>query len=302
VFKAVTCEFCGAKFRADRNRCPRCRRIIIGVDPVAAAASSRRMTKVAAGLGGAFLLVLGALWLTSDPEPAAPAGAKPATAPVASVRMTGVPPRSPSEPGGAFLDSSGAATLAYQAGDYQSALAQFQDAIARNPNDAESLSNLGQVFVKLGRTEEALAPLQRATALNPDRWAYRFNLARALGLLERWEESIASYRQAQRLFPDDYVTTFNLAMTLHKSGDEGGAVTAYLRAIELNPEDPTFRKALGISYERLRKPSEAVSAYSEYLRLSPGSADAEQVRARIALLNGAASPPAGGASPGASHE
>lgn len=296
VFKAVVCEACGAKFRADRRRCPRCRRVIVTADPVATAASSRRMVKAAAALLGVFVVGVGILWWRSDGTPESSVTAGPSTS-RATPRIATAPaaPRK-AEPGAAFLDPSGAATLAYQAGDLQTALSQFQEAVQRNPTDAESFSNLGQVLVKLGRTDEALSQLERATSLNPDRWAYRFNLARALGLLGRWDESIASYQQAQRLFPDDYVTTFNLAMTLHKAGRDSAAVEEYRRAIALNPEDPSFRLALANSYERLRQPAEAVSAYAEYLRLSPSGADAEQVRARIAQLNGAPSPANRGAS------
>jgi regulator of sirC expression with transglutaminase-like and TPR domain len=42
-----------------------------------------------------------------------------------------------------------------------------------------------------------------------------------------------------------------------------------------------------ISYERLNERTAAAAAYTDYLRLLPDAPDAEQVRARIALLNGA---------------
>jgi tetratricopeptide (TPR) repeat protein len=304
VFRATTCESCGAKFRAHRDRCPRCRAVIVAPDPVAAAASSRRMMRTTAGFVGVFLVALGILWMRSDAGDSTPATGNPSAA-AAGTQLPTSPAAAPSGPQPAipFLDPSGSASLAYQAGDYQTALAQFEEAVRKNPTDAESLSNLGQVLVKLGRPVEAIPHLQRATSLNPDRWAYRFNLARALGLLGQWDESIASYRQAQRLFPDDYVTTFNLAMALHKGGHESAAVDQYRRAIELNPDDAAFRMALGISYERLQRPADAVSAYSEYLRLSPAGAEAERVRARIAHLSGtAASGPAAGTNRGSSDE
>lgn len=264
------------------------------------------MIHATAAFVGLFVLVVLVLWWRSDDGPEAAVTRQPSN-PRAGQPSPGV--STPAgrlaqpEPGVAFLDPSGAATLAYSAGDYPTALAQFQEAVQKNPNDAESLSNLGQVLVKLGRTEEALPHFERATTLNPDRWAYRFNLARALGLLGRWNESIASYEQAQRLFPDDYVTMFNLAMALHKSGNEVAAVEQYRKAIELNPEDASFRLALANSYERLQNRSEALSAYSEYLRLSPTGPEAEQVRARMTQLTGATAPAtAAGANRGSSYE
>ena len=87
--------------------------------------------------------------------------------------------------------------MAYAAGDFATALERYQAAVQKNPQDAESLSNLGQVLVRLNRTPEAIAYFDRAVAILPNRWAYQFNLARALGLLGRTDEAIAGYRRAQ---------------------------------------------------------------------------------------------------------
>lgn len=299
--KAITCAKCGAKVRPGRARCPRCRAFVTLPDPARAAAQSRTLAIAAAAVSGAFVLLVLGLWIargTAGPEgapravastgpPARPAAAAPA-AEGAALRQIGR-----DRP---FLDAADTATLAYGAGDYATALAQFQTAVERNPQDTDALSNLGQVLVRLNRPADAIPYLQRASTLMPDRWAYQFNLARALGLVGRMAESIQGYRRAQELFPDDYVTTFNLALALHKTGDEAGAVEQYEKAINLQPDDASFRKALGVSYERVQKRAEAAAAYQEYLRLSPGAPDADTVRARIAELSGssatASAPPA----------
>jgi Flp pilus assembly protein TadD len=241
------------------------------------------------------LLVVGALcaagiaWMAPTPLPqddlTAPASTASSRPPAPSEPET--PPPAPEPAAPAFLDPAGAGALAYAGGDYERALAEYQAAIERNPDDAESHSNLGQMLVRLKRVKEAIPHFDRAVALLPQRWAYHFNRARALALLERWDEAIAGYRTAQQLFPNDYATAFNLAQTLHRKGDESAAVDQYRRAIELNPSDATFHLALGISYERLQKPVEAAAAYTEYLVLLPAAPNAEQVRARIAQLTGA---------------
>jgi tetratricopeptide (TPR) repeat protein len=242
--------------------------------------------------------VIGGLWMVREPDPDEAAMAKAATRdPLAARRQAIAPPagstaRATPDAERPFLDAAGKGTVAYTAGDYESSLARYEEAVRQNPQDAESLSNLGQVLVRMQRTAEAIPYFERATTLNPNRWAYRFNLARALGLLQRWDEAIAAYRQAQTLFPDDYATTFNLALTMHKKGDDAGAVAEYKKAIALNPGDASFRMALAISYEALHQKSEAAGQYVEYLRLSPLAADADKVRAKIAQLTGSAAPPA----------
>jgi tetratricopeptide (TPR) repeat protein len=247
-------------------------------------------------LAGSFALSLCVLWFARGPQASsAPVLRTAAGDPMSSRRRAATPAdtrEAPKDQGldRPFLDPSGKGAAAYAAGDYATALAHYQEAVARNPHDAESLSNLGQVLVRMNRVEQAIPYFQRALAILPDRWSYQFNLARALGLLGRMDESIAAYRRAQQLFPDDYVTAFNLALSLHKAGDEAGAVEQYHKAIALQPDDASFRLALGNSLVRLDKRAEAAAAYQEYLRLSPSAPDADKVRAKIAELIGAGDP------------
>ncbi len=293
---AAVCQACGAKVRADRDRCPRCRAHLTLADAPAGGASSRTLRMAAGILAGVFAVAVLGLWVMRGAEPAMTAAVPPASDPMA-VRRSAAPMAAPdAAPAEApaehsYLEPSGAGTTAYAAGDYVSALERYQEAVKKNPLDAESLSNLGQVLVRLNRPQEAIPYLERAIGIIPTRWAYHFNLGRALGLSGRSDEAIASYRRAQGLFPDDYATAFNLAMALHKAGNETGAVEQYQKAITLQPADASFRKALGISYEQLHKGPEAAAAYQEYLRLSPAAQDAEAVRGRIASLQGASGPP-----------
>lgn len=243
---------------------------------------------VVSGLAGAAVaMVLVMLWLAPPPpivdEPVPVGTARTPAAPTPP-DATASGPVGATDDARPFLDPAGSGAVAYAAGSYDAALAQYQTAIERNPDDAESHSNLGQMLVRLQRPAEALPYFDRAIALVPRRWAYHFNRARALGLLERWDEAITGYRTAQQLFPDDYATAFNLGQALHRKGSEAEAVDAYRRAIELDPSDASFRLALGTSLERLDKRADAAAAFSEYLRLLPDAPDADKVRARIAQL------------------
>ena len=290
--EAVLCQSCGAKVNAAHDRCPRCR-ARFRPDPEVTARHSKKLAQWSAALGASFVLVVGGLWLMKDDEPATVTAA-PRTDPFADRRQAKSAPGQPApaaaklaEPATPFLEPSGAGATAYATGDYQSALEQYKAAVAKNPEDAESHSNLGQILVRLGKPAEAIPHFEKAIALIPDRWAYRFNLARALSVMGKWDEAIASYRQAQQLFPNDYATTFNLALTLHKKGDDEAAVEEYKKAIALSPTDASFHFALALSYERLQRRSDAVAAYEEYLRLAPAAGDADKIKARIAELSGA---------------
>jgi tetratricopeptide (TPR) repeat protein len=293
--EAIKCPVCGAKIRGDRSVCPRCLSPCApAVDPAAAgpaAPPSSRLDVVVMGVVALSLALGGYAWMftprTVD-QGGAVAVARPAPIRAAdgrSIEAAATPaaaaPITAVDAGDAALGAD-----AYRAGDLTAAVEHYDQALERNPDDAESLSNKGQVLVRQGKAEEALPYFDRAIALIPQRWAYRFNKARALGVLNRWPEAVASYREAQALFPNDYATAFNLGQALHRAGDEKAAVVEYRKAIELSPEDASFHFALAISLERLQQPREAAEAYGHYLRLAPAAPEAEQVRARITALTG----------------
>ena len=285
----LVCPACGALMRFDRIRCLRCG-TTLPARP--APAGDRRALSWVAGHrqvliagGGVVALVAALLALAVPRRHAAPATAAP-SAPVSAAaqgpRDVATPVRaSAPQP---LADPHVMGTVAYHEGDYQAAYDRYRDAVARNPNDAESLSNCGQALVRLGRPAEAVPLFERAIELNGRRWAYHFNLARASGLLSPWDRAIQEYRTALELFPDDPVTEFNLAMALHKTGDEAAAVEHYRRAIDLAPDEADFYLALGMSSERLGRAADALVAYRRYVEMAPASPDAPKVRARIGAL------------------
>lgn len=170
---------------------------------------------------------------------------------------------------------------AYNQGDYGVALERYRKAAEANPQDADSLNNLGQVIARMGQPADAIPYFDRALAIYPNVWKYRFNKAHAESRVGNWPRAVEDYKLALALNADDYVIHYNLGMALHKVGDEAAAVVAYRRAIDLAPGEPSFRLSLGISYERLNQPAEAAKAYEEYLQLAPSAPDAAQVRAQI---------------------
>jgi Flp pilus assembly protein TadD len=291
--EAILCPSCGAKVRASHDRCPRCRAWFRSPDPAADARASHKLLVWSAAISSVFVVSMGGWWILKADEPAVVVTQTTPADPLASRRKPRTePPKAganqPADPARTpFLEPSGAGSVSYESGDYASALEQYKAAVAKNPDDAESLSNLGQVLVRLGRPAEALPHFEKAISIIPDRWAYRFNLARALSVLGKWDEAIGAYRKAQELFPNDYATTFNLALTLHKKGDDAAAVEEYKKAIALSPNDASFHFALALSYERLQRTNDAVASYEEYLRLAPSASDADKIRARIAELTGA---------------
>jgi len=99
-------------------------------------------------------------------------------------------------------------------GRMEEAFAQFQMALAINPDFAEPHNNLGVVFARQGRNEEAVAQFQKALAVNPDYAEAHYNLGNAFLRQGDAAEAISCYHRALAIKPDYIEAQNNLALVL----------------------------------------------------------------------------------------
>ena len=257
------------------------------------------MSVGALGAVASIVVVAGiaAMFMGSSSEP--PVTPASALAPAADVPAFVDRPAAPAvattfaytpEPVAIAADSRRSGVAAYNTGNVEGSIASFLNATEANPDDPETLNNLGQALVRAGRPSDAIPHFDRAIGLAGGVWSYRFNRARAFAELKQWPRAVADYRDAAKLFPEDYATQFNLAKALQANGDLGGAITAFQRAITLAPGQADFHLSLGLAQEAAQRPRDAATSYRAFLELEPASPDAERVRGRIAQLEGTAPP------------
>ena len=295
----VICASCGARIKANRQRCLRCDEPLVAAAAAPAplqlpgwmTASTGRMVMIGGGASIVLLLAIAAIVKSTSADVvddvARPAPGAPLTASrPAAVARPGDAVAARSEPFTPVtaLDSTRLANAAYNVGDLDAAKARFEQAVARNPDDAEAMNGIGQVLVRQGQIEEAMLRFSQAIRLAPDNWAYRFNLARAEGQLGRWDAAIADYRTAAGLFPTDYATQYNLAMALHKKGNDEAAIPEFKHAIELAPSEPSFHLSLAISLEKTGQLADARREYATYLEMEPSAPEAEKLKAHLQAL------------------
>jgi len=120
--------------------------------------------------------------------------------------------------------------------DYDAALAQFQIARERSPNDAHSLTAMGLVKRRQGHVEESISLQQEAARLDPlneDTWA---NIGRAYRGLRRFDEARSMFDRAHAIAPEDLEVVSSRAETYAAQGD---LATAWkiMEPLEFNPTD-----------------------------------------------------------------
>ena len=78
------------------------------------------------------------------------------------------------------------ATLRYISKDYEAAIADCRETLARNPNHFGALSGQGLCHLMLGQFREAAELFRRTLAVHPHLGSARENLRAAIGEMARW--------------------------------------------------------------------------------------------------------------------
>ncbi|MDX2228505.1 MAG: tetratricopeptide repeat protein [Leptolyngbyaceae cyanobacterium bins.349] len=210
-------------------------------------------------------------------------------------------------------------TLQLQLKQYPESLAAFDQALRRQANNSQVLTDQCIALTELVQKEMAVAACEKALKVNAN-WGSRAPITaqryRAINLdtPKAYEEAIAFYDQALTKEPQDSLALLyrgealkklgrppsvaiasyqralegngnfgntnpaivwnTQALTLKEAGELELAVKSLDRALQLNPKDAATWLQLGNTLRQLRRPTEALTAYNRTLELQPTWAQA----------------------------
>ncbi len=128
-------------------------------------------------------------------------------------------------------------------GNYEGALAYFENAVGKNPGRVEAWIQVGFCKVKQGKTNEAIKAYERALRLRPNSVEAHNKLGDAFYYAGSYQQAIVAYQQAARLDPRMAEVLYNLGMTYLELGDRAAAVA---QSAALKPLDAAlYNKLLG---------------------------------------------------------
>ncbi len=205
--------------------------------------------------------------------------------------------------GKAFRDYYHLGAAFYERGFLKDSESYLEQAVAANPQDAESLDNLGVVRAKEGNLAEARQAFEQAIAAQPDYAEAHFNLGVALvqaGEAAKAEEALARAAELDptdpekllqyatvlasgdkaaqaipvlerylKLQPDDFEGYAELGILHAKQGSLARATEDFLRAIALNSEFADAYRNLGIAYLAQEMPYRAAESLERAVALKP---------------------------------
>ncbi len=122
-------------------------------------------------------------------------------------------------------------------------LATLKAAVAKNPNDANALAQLGDMYMQAAKFPQAIEYLQRALAVRDDA-ALRMDLRICYKQSNQPEKALTEFQRSASMAPDQWQPLFNEAIVLLdlKRMDEARVIATKLQ--KMRPDDPEVQKLM----------------------------------------------------------
>jgi Tfp pilus assembly protein PilF len=152
-------------------------------------------------------------------------------------------------------------------GQLQDAMANFDRAIALDPNDYMAYINRGVIFDKVGAFGTALESFNTAVALNPSEFTAYYNRGITYDKMGRTAEAIRDFERAVILKPNEYRAHNNLGILYTKSGQYDRAAASFHHAIAIDPYNAITYTNRGLAYSYGGDFSRALEDFSKAILL-----------------------------------
>jgi len=156
-----------------------------------------------------------------------------------------------------------------QQGDVDAALAEFERAIAINPELTPAYIKAGDIYRNRKEYEMAEARYGRAAEIEPGNFDAQYLHGLVLQLMNQVEDAVRAYLRALAIRPDDFEANMNLGTAYLQLGEPGQALQFSQKAVRIQPDSGPARINLGAVYAALDRHEAAVVEYQQAAELMP---------------------------------
>lgn len=173
------------------------------------------------------------------------------------------------------------------------AIAMYELAAKSHPQDAGLQNDMGLCYRQVGRLDDAIAAQQRAVALQPGRKLYRNNLATSLVRAGRAPEALDQLLTVHK----PPTAHYNIGYLLTEVGDQRSAVFHFQKALEFDPNFAPARQWLAtltpqMPPQAIPQPGISQPAPPPQIAAAPAPAYAPAPQMEAAVPPAAVAPPA----------
>jgi len=178
----------------------------------------------------------------------------------------------------------GLAHLYAKAGDLTQALSNYKQALEytqRPRTRIEYLTEMGRIYLSLGRTEDAIVAFQGILKIKQNNFYAHTSLAKIFqgrgdckAAIPHWLGRLANSRTPNIA----YIAYSDLGNAYLQCEDLDKAIDAYQNALKLKPRDARAHLGLGMSYAAQGQTDLAIQEFQKVIQYAPGSVVAQQAQ------------------------
>jgi Tfp pilus assembly protein PilF len=201
-----------------------------------------------------------------------------------TIRLSPVPPGT--DPKVAAMRAAfDAGVTASRGGNYDAAIAKFQEALTQQPSCPECLYNIGAAYLQKKDEKQAEENWKKALELKPDHSESLNALATLYNNQKRFDEAAAIGAKAAASAPAGNADAiYNQGIILWNAGKIAEAKVKFEETVKADPTHADGRFQLGMANLNEGKIPDAVASFEEYLKLAPTGQFAAQAKGMLAQL------------------
>jgi tetratricopeptide (TPR) repeat protein len=157
-------------------------------------------------------------------------------------------------------------------GNYDQAIADYDAAIQKDPNNAVAWHWRGYLYEEKKDWDRAIVDLNQAIRLDPNYAKAYLNRGTAYYYKKDNDRAIADYTQAIRLDPNYAMAYYGRGFAYWEKGDNDRAIADYTQVIRLDPNYVFAYNNRGFAYGEKGDNDRAIADYTQAIRLDPNYA------------------------------
>jgi tetratricopeptide (TPR) repeat protein len=167
----------------------------------------------------------------------------------------------------------------HKKGEYDRAIQDFGEALRLDPNSAATFADRGSSLLNKAEFDLALADFSQAIRLAPKYGLAYLGRAEAFGGKQDFKSALADLNQAESAMPSQPAVFNNRAAVLIEMGEIERAIADYDRAIALDPANWRPYSSRGEAWRLKGNLDRALQDHDKAIELDPNSVDAYNNRA-----------------------
>jgi tetratricopeptide (TPR) repeat protein len=153
-------------------------------------------------------------------------------------------------------------------------IVEAEEDVAKNPEDAGSLSTLGTLYLYGGAYPRSLETLERAAAIDSSAMGLRFILAWAYLANGRTEVAMDTFEAYLEDYPTDHLIHRRVADMAVRASQYDRAIQHLEAAVQTIPDNAPVHAALGSALSKAGRAEDAARAFEKAVEIDPALSDA----------------------------